>query len=105
MERREHPVQPARIPTPGGWVPPAAVRPAWDWAPPPGIQARADRMPRWVRVWFHLPFVDRYAYSWMWHHGGWDVVPPDEPDAGVREPGATKPQLPVGRIALKQDTH
>jgi hypothetical protein len=33
-------------------------------------------MPRWVRVWYRVPFIDRYAYVWMWHHGGWDVLPP-----------------------------
>jgi hypothetical protein len=60
-------------------------------------------MPRWVRVWFHLPFIDRYAYAWMWHHGGWDVLPPDEPDTGVREPRAAKPQPPADRIGEFMD--
>jgi len=33
-------------------------------------------MPWWVRLWCLVPLVDRYAYVWMWHHGGWDVLPP-----------------------------
>jgi hypothetical protein len=28
-----------------------------------------------VRVWYELPFIDRYARAWMWHHGGWEVAP------------------------------
>lgn len=47
-------------------------------------------MPRLVRLWYHTPFLDRWAYEWMWMRGGWDVepwLPPDEPpDGGVREP-------------------
>jgi hypothetical protein len=48
-------------------------------------------MPVWVRIWSMLPVVDRYAYSWMWWHGGWivpidDTDPPPPPPAGVREP-------------------
>jgi hypothetical protein len=36
-------------------------------------------MPRWVRLWYRTPFIDRYAYEWMWWHGGWSVlVPADE---------------------------
>ncbi len=33
-------------------------------------------MPRWVRVWYYTPFVDRFAHGWMWGHGGWEVIPP-----------------------------
>jgi hypothetical protein len=55
-----------RIPSPGGWVVPPGVRPAWNWTPPPGIVPRPDRAPRWVRWWYGTPVIDRYAYSWMW---------------------------------------
>lgn len=34
-----------------------------------------DRVPRWVRFWFKTPILGRFAYAWMWDHGGWDVVP------------------------------
>lgn len=51
---------------------------------------RLDRAPRWVRWWYATPLIDRYAHTWMWRHGAWDVVPPParEPGggAGVREP-------------------
>ena len=63
-------------PSPGGWTPPAGCRPAWDWTPPSGLRARPNRVPIWVRVGYHTPFVDRLAYEWMWHHGGFDVLPP-----------------------------
>jgi len=69
------------VPSPDGWQPPAGVLPAWAWLPPGGIAPRLDRVPRWVRVWYRTPLVDRYAYVWMWNHGGWDVLPPGpEPD-------------------------
>ena len=89
-----------RIPSPGGWVVPPGVRPAWNWTPPPGIVPRPDRAPRWVRWWYGTPVIDRYAYSWMWWHGAWDVVPAVAPApgggdiAGVREP--RRPRAPSG---------
>lgn len=77
----------APVPTPGGWVAPRGVLPAWNWTPPSGLTRRWERMPRWVRAWARTPFVDRYAYAWMWYRGGWDVDPVDGPDtSGVREP-------------------
>jgi hypothetical protein len=43
-------------------------------------------MPRWVRIWFRTPFLDRYAHQWMWFRGGWDVDPPEglEPAVAAR---------------------
>ncbi|MGW5364974.1 hypothetical protein [Actinopolymorpha pittospori] len=64
------------VPSPGGWTAPAGTRPAWTWTPPHGMRPRLDRAPRWVRIWYHTPFLDRYAHEWLWHHGGWDVIPP-----------------------------
>lgn len=64
------------IPSPGGWQPPPGRLPAWNWAPPDGLRPRLDRVPRWVQTWYAMPFIDRYAYAWMWRHGGWDVLPP-----------------------------
>jgi hypothetical protein len=61
------------VASPGNWEPPPGVRPMWDWTPSSGARPRLDRAPAWVRVWYVLPFIDRYAYSWMWHHGCWDV--------------------------------
>jgi hypothetical protein len=81
-----------RIPSPGGWSVPEGRRPAWNWLPPAGAALRLDLMPVWVRVWYHVPFLDRYAHVWMWHHGGWEVQPaPAPPDAG-----ADVPRVPVG---------
>lgn len=61
--------------SPGEWTEPAGRRPGWSWVPL-GAVARPDLMPGWVRVWYHTPFIDRYARSWMWRHGGWDVPEP-----------------------------
>ncbi len=66
-----------RVPSPGGWSVPPGVHPAWNWTPPPGITARLDRVPWWLRLCYYTPFVDRYACAWMWRCGGWDVVPPE----------------------------
>jgi hypothetical protein len=63
-------------PSPGGWRPPAGSRPAWQWTPPDGLRERLERVPAWVRLWYKTPFVDRYACTWMWQHGGWDMLPP-----------------------------
>jgi hypothetical protein len=40
---------------------------------------------------YRTPLIDRYAYAWMWWHGGWDVIPsparaPGGDDAVAREP-------------------
>ena len=68
------------VPSPGAWQPPAGTRPAWNWIPPDhGLTPRLDRVPGWVRMWFRTPFFDRFAYTWMWDHGGWDIVPPSSP--------------------------
>jgi hypothetical protein len=66
-----------RVASPGGWSVPAGVRPAWNWSPPPGLEPRLDRVPLWARLWYATPLVDRYAHAWLWHHGGWDVIPPE----------------------------
>jgi hypothetical protein len=65
-----------RVVSPGGWVAPSGARPAWNWTPPAGVELRLDRMPLWARVWYGTPLVDQYARAWLWHHGGWDVIPP-----------------------------
>jgi hypothetical protein len=40
----------------------------------------------WVNAWYHTPWIDRYAYSYMWNHGGWDTAPGKPPayDAAAR---------------------
>ncbi len=56
------------VPSPGGWdAPPAAMQPA------------PERMPWWVRIWYRIPLIARYAERWMWSHGGFLVLPPDHP--------------------------
>ena len=70
-----------RVPSPGGWSAPRGVLPAWNWTPPPGVEPRLDRAPRWARLWYGTPLVDRYAHAWLWRHGGWDVVPPEAWDS------------------------
>jgi hypothetical protein len=53
------------------------VLPAWNWLPPEGGSPRLDLVPLWVRAWYRLPFIDRYAHAWMWQRGAWEVRPPD----------------------------
>jgi hypothetical protein len=69
------------VPSPGHWVAPAGHRPGWDWLPEHGALPNLRAMPRWVRIWFRTPFIDRYAYEWMWWHGGWSVLVPSDPPA------------------------
>jgi hypothetical protein len=73
------PAEPRRVRSPGGWRSPGGVRPGWDWLPPGGGVTRPDLVPAWVRVWYHTPFVDRYAHAWMWSRGGFEVIPPFHP--------------------------
>lgn len=74
-------VRPVAVPSPGGWQPPPGALPAWNWIPPEhGLSPRMDRVPWWVRLWWRAPILDRFAYAWMWDHGGWDVVPHVEVD-------------------------
>lgn len=47
----------------------------WDWTPPKGGSPRLRAMPVWVRIWYAMPFVDRWAHAWMWRHGEWWVRP------------------------------
>ena len=75
------------VPSPGGWDAPAGARPGWNWAPPfHGMQPAPERMPWWVRIWYRLPLVDRYAHEWMWFHGGFLVLPADHPFQGRNAP-------------------
>jgi hypothetical protein len=51
--------------------------PTWNWLPLEGASPRLDLVPLWVRAWYRLPFIDRYAHAWMWQRGAWEVRPPD----------------------------
>ncbi len=66
----------AARPSPAGWTVPDGRLPGRNWSPPGGLRARPERMPHWVRACHHLPLLDRLAHEWMWHHGGFDVLPP-----------------------------
>jgi hypothetical protein len=67
------------VASPGDWAVPSGLRPGWQWLPEYGAHPNLRAMPRWVRLWYRTPFIDRYAYEWMWWHGGWSVlVPADE---------------------------
>ena len=59
--------------SPGSWQVPAGKRPGWSWLPPGGAMARPRGMPWWVRACYMTPLIDRYAFEWMWWHGGWAV--------------------------------
>ena len=81
--------EPGFVLSPGGWTPPPGVLPAWNWLPSEGAAPRLDLVPWWARVWYHLPFIDRYAHAWMWRHGAWEARPPEmEPGhSGARTEG------------------
>ncbi len=86
--------------TPGGFVAPPGVLPGWDWAPEGyGLAPRLDRVPRRVRVWYGAPWVDRWAAAWMWHHGGWELVPPPGDGDGPRGPAGDRAPPPPGPLA------
>lgn len=76
--------------SPAGWVAPPGTKPGWNWLPPDhGVYMRRDLMPMWVRAWYRLPLIDRYAYVWMWHHRCWELSVDDRGFgdlSGVREP-------------------
>jgi hypothetical protein len=74
---RRLPSEPGFVLSPGGWTPPPGVLPAWNWLPSEGAAPRLDLVPWWARVWYHLPFIDRYAHAWMWRNGAWEVRPPN----------------------------
>jgi hypothetical protein len=75
-------------PSPGGWSAPSEA--------PQGMVARLERVPWWVRIWYHTPFLDRRARVWMWVHGGFDVIPrsvklPPQPSPPASSPAITLP--------------
>ncbi len=70
-------------PSPAGWLVPAGVKPGWDWLPSNGARARLELMPVWVRVWYYTPLIDKYAYVWMWNHGGWEIPSSNDPDLRI----------------------
>ena len=88
--------EPVRVHSPGGWVPPPGIRPGWNWTPEGGAGPRLDRMPRWIRLAYRVPLVDRLAHGWMWPRGGWDVIPP----GGVVKSGMVVSDDPPGSIAV-----
>jgi hypothetical protein len=101
--------EPGYVFSPGDWTPPPGVLPAWNWVPPDGAKPRLDVVPWWVRVWYELPLLDRYAHAWMWAHGGWEVRPPSTAlagdQAGGREPrDPVLPGMPPGAVpAMPQE--
>jgi len=98
------------VPSPGRWQAPSGLRPGWQWLPEHGAVPNLRAVPRWVRVWYRTPLLDRYAYEWMWWHGGWNVLtpgeppPPPPPSSDVREPRRPRPVTSGGGIELRPDS-
>src|SRR5436309_137120 len=67
--------EPDLVRSPGGWIPPPRSKPGWDWLPPDGGTPDMLGMPRWLRVWYRTPFLDRRAHVYMWQHGYYWVGP------------------------------
>ena len=79
--RRSHDPRPSRadrVLSPGGWLTPPGVMPGWNWLPTDGASPRLDLLPLWVRAWYRIPLIDRYAHVYMWHHGAWETASPDQ---------------------------
>jgi len=79
--RRSHDPRPSRadrVFSPGGWLTPPGVMPGWNWLPTGGASPRLDVLPLWVRAWYRIPLIDRYAHVYMWHHGAWETASPDQ---------------------------
>ncbi len=79
--------------SPGHWIAPPGLRPGRAWLPEHGALPNLRGMPRWVRVWYRTPFLARFAYEWMWWHGGWFILTPSPPPSGraywdSRRPGS-----------------
>jgi hypothetical protein len=64
------------LPSPAGWTPPPGSRPGWEWVPPGGATPRPDLMPRWLKLMYRTPILDRRAHELMWERGGFLVLPP-----------------------------
>ena len=104
--------EPDLVRSPGGWMPPPRSKPGWDWLPPDGGTPDMLGMPRWLRVWYRTPFLDRRAHVYMWQHGYWWVGSPqpdrpEDPDggAGVREPRRPAPSSGEAGAFLTEDDH
>ena len=66
------------VASPGNWIAPPGLRPGWQWLPENGAVPNLRAMPWWVRAWYRTPCIDRFAYEWMWWHGGWSVLVEDD---------------------------
>jgi len=95
--------------SPGNWGPPPGVLPGWNWLPPEhGVRPDPERVPAWVRAWYRTPLIDRYAYVWMWHHGGLEILPPQQgpaDPAGDRPPRCPLPRDDDGAADRRDRSH
>jgi hypothetical protein len=103
-EAGDHPPAYTSQASPGHWIAPPGVRPGRAWLPEHGALPNLRGMPRWVRVWYRTPFLARFAYEWMWWHGGWFVLIPSQTPPGHgywenRRPG------PTGHLPTSQVVH
>lgn len=91
--------------SPGDWVAPTGSLPGWNWLPEDyGVRPALERIPRWVRAWFRTPFVDRYAYAWMWNHGGLELLPSAEgPGSSGSDHVPVEPVPPSPLVASTPD--
>jgi hypothetical protein len=59
----------------------------WDHIPRGyGAHFELDTAPAWLRVWFRVPFVDRFAYPVAVQRGFGHLVPHPESTPETREP-------------------
>jgi hypothetical protein len=72
--RNREPSMPGRVFSPGPWAVPTRKIASLTWAPPGGVVPRLDLVPGWVLRLFYAPFIDRWAFTWMWCHGAFEVL-------------------------------
>jgi hypothetical protein len=92
------------VPSPGQWHAPGGLRPGWQWLPENGAMPNLRGIPRWVRVWYRTPLVDRYAYEWI----GWESRhrPGSRRNGslGSTEAGGTARLRAAGRVRMVGNT-
>lgn len=47
------------LPSPGGWEPPANLKPGWDWVPRGGASPSLEAVPCWVRALYQAVAIYR----------------------------------------------
>jgi hypothetical protein len=75
---------------------------------PKRLEPCFDDVPHWVRTFYWVPVLGRFAKDWMQRHGAYrpaeppSSADPGDDDAGVREPRRPRPSAGAGAVALEE---